>query len=203
MYTTLPFPYDYWSRQMTPGTAKKALTQVLEELPERMNLISNYIEQNVGVKITAESGDEALNLLPGAIASLGRLVSVPTDEIEERLAKLRPEDRSAYRITIGKKRLDNETQEMVFDGALLWGEAFRKRYSQCEWSICRSPLSAIEYGQPMLTRPGLRFARFGPVWELHGEVGILLNGRPTRDWPLVKIMKMRAHEFELDDDPRL
>jgi len=97
--------------------------------------------------------------------------------------------------------LTPETVEMVFDGALLWGEVFRHRYPEAKWAIGGKPRSSIDYGDPVLIGPYENLSEFGVRGQLFGAVGLLLFRLPN-NWTLSALMRQRAFDLGLAPDPR-
>lgn len=188
MYTTLPFPYDYWTKRLTPGMAKKALAALLGELPFRVENIQKYIHAKNGVRVTPDVPDDLLNDFPRLAASLCRF--------DESYAPVGLERE------FHPQKFDRESHEVIFDGALLLGEIFRFRYPDSRWAICRSPLSSIHYGQPVLVNEASsKRNEFGPVVELEGEAGLYLLKRSCPEWPLARLLRMRAFAIDLGPNP--
>lgn len=203
MYTCLPFPYDYWSKQLTPAAARRALSALMEELPVRVRTLQAYLEEVLAESVNVDASDQAVDKLPDLIAKVSGARELTEEEVADRLEGVRDEDKWKVMAMMPKKQLDEETLRLVFDGGLLLGEIFRYRYPSAVWGICRTPVSDIDYGRPIIINPEVKREQFGPVREVTGAVGQRLITSPRPEWPMSKILKMRACQLQYGPDPRL
>ena len=199
-YRTEVGPYPMPLRGLTPARLRKVFAAIEQQLPRRIQNISDFIYAERGVLITPSSSDEVIDQLPGLIASLGGLVILTEAQFEARIAHARPQAKDALRTVMNKEALDEPTQVMVFDGALLWGEVFRTRYHHADWTIYSRRKSSVDYGNPILVPAPPNAYFFNPFRELYGKVGLELFGTPSRN-SLSRIMLIRAFEFGLGPDP--
>lgn len=178
---------------MTPGQIKRAFASVIESMPRRVNRISRHLHEAHGVMIDPGSPDEVLDKLPSLIAASGGLWN----------PKLLLTGRDEPHPLLGPKgnlRPTPDTEAMIFDGALLWGEVFRHRYPEAKWAIGRKPKSSVDYGDPVLVGPYEHLSEFGLQRQLYGSVrSFLVEGRDS--WTLSDLARMRAFELGLAPDP--
>lgn len=174
---------------------------VTESMSRRIENISDFLYAAHGVRIVPSSLDGEIDRLPDLISKLGGLRTMPDEEIETRLLLTRPVARDAMRALLGRDEIDENTRLMVFDGALLWGEAFRLRYPAAAWQLAGKPRSSVYFGDPVLVGIDELRMEFDTQIDLHGFVGrILLN--LEEGWAPSRIMKMRAFKLGLGPDLR-
>jgi hypothetical protein len=140
----------------------------------------NCIEFNVNVT------DDVLNRLPECLSSFCQLSDEPLEGVN---------------MILNFQKLNDESLEAVFDGGLLLGEIFRCRYPESTWRICRSPLSSVDYGQPVLANDefATRYV-FAPIRTIHGKIGSILLNKP-REWPLSRHFEISAAGIGLGVPP--
>jgi len=178
---------------MTPGQIKRAFASVLESMPRRVGRISQHLYEAHGVKIDHASSDDVVDKLPNLIAVSGGTWN-PT------LLLTGHDKPHPFLGPKGNLKPTPETEAMIFDGALLWGELFRHRYPDAKWAIGTKPRLSIDYGDPVLVGPYEHLSEFGLLGQLYGSVGCLLLGSPDK-WTLTNLMRMRAFDLGLAPDP--
>ena len=202
-YSTLEFPFSRDPREMTDRELKRAFGVVMEQKDARIRAVSDHLYLAHGVRITALSPDTELNRLPELIGSLGSLQKLTEDQVAASLKDVAPFAKDFVRELFGDDAPDGETLAMIFDGGLLWGEAFRVRYPGAEWALAGKPKNSVHYGDPVLV--GVKGARFWPEFdpnmELTGFVGRVLDGAED-NWTLTMIMSYRAFSLGLGPDPQ-
>jgi len=179
---------------MSPGQIKRAFASAIESIPRRIERISSHLFDAHGVRIELTSPDEVVDKLPSMIAASGgtwnpKLLLTGRDEPHPLLGPG------------GNLRPTPETEAMLFDGALLWGEVFRHRYPEAKWSIGKKPRSSVDYGDPVLVGPYQHLSEFGVRRQLNGAVGRILLDAPDT-WTLSNISRIRAFELGFAPDPR-
>ena len=200
MYSSQVLPYDRPTSEMTPKEIKAAFSLAMEQMPIRIENVSEYIYKRHAVRLSPSSSNEELDSLPSLIGAVGALRDQSEEEFESRLVGISPHAIDAMRSVLTRKELDGPTTLMVFDGALLWGEAFRLRYPHATWAIGAKPKSSICYGEPVLVGTRTNRQEFYPVTMLHGLVGRYLLGLEnvrSLSW----LMRMRAYELGFGPNP--
>jgi len=173
----------------------------MESMPRRIDRISRHLFESGGIRITARSTDEEIDALPNLIASCGGVWN--PKRLFSGGSGTSASERAAHAI-LGHApglTLNPETEEMAFDGALLWGEVFRHRYPGANWAIGRKPKLSINYGDPVLVGPYQYLQQFGVRRELFAHVGCALLDKPL-GWTLSGLIEMRAFGLGLGPDPR-
>ena len=97
----------------------RALTELKASMHPRIANISDLLYAAHSLRITPESSPETLDQLPHLIAALGGWRQSPDEEFELQLEGARPQARNALRHLLPRQELDEQTEMMVFDGALL------------------------------------------------------------------------------------
>ncbi len=173
----------------------------MEQMPRRVENVSEYLARIHGVKIVPESADEELDRIPALIGAVGTFRPLTDEEFELSLVGARPKAIPLFRSILPREILTGETHSMIFDAGLLWGEAFRHRYPDAFWAIGSPPKNSVDYGDPVIRGKDKYQAEFGVLGEMISEVGLTIKGKLDR-WPLSKTMKVRAFELDLGPDPR-
>lgn len=201
LYHPEPFPYDHPLQDMKPSELKRTFEAIMESMSRRVANISGFLCEAHGVRLTPECSDEEIDRLSWLIASLGGRVEMSEEEFEARLAGVPEWKKEVFRSIFPRGTMSDETLLMAFDGALLWGEAYRIRYPLARWTIGRKPKSSIHCGQPVLVGDDPNY-EFGPFFELRGHVSSLTIGQP-HTWSLSELMRMRAFSMGFGPDARL
>lgn len=195
-------PFGRWPKSNSLKELRRAFALLAPEIVNRSRRISEYFDSVHGFNILPSSDDADIDLLPSLIAKEGSLEQINEEDfMAELTSKLGPVKAAGIAAVMSRDALDDRTYSMVFDGGLLWGEAFRFRYPLAEWALARPPQSSVHFGQPVLAGTNKRRTEFAPIGELYGSVGLLLLGS-SDEWPLSKLMKMRAYTMGYGPDPR-
>ena len=197
-YITHQYPFDRHPTEMSDMALKKAFSIVMEQKSQRILSISDHLFKMHGVRITPSSTDDEIDRLPALIGSLGRLKKLTDEQIEFRLTTVKSAMVDAMRELLPTEMPDGETMAMIFDGGLLWGEAFQFRYSGAQWVLAGKPKSSVHYGDPVLIGPigGKYRPEFDPRLDLLGSVSRILFGKLDGS-SLSGIMGKRAVELGL------
>jgi hypothetical protein len=200
MYVTRLNTYPRDPAVMTPGKIKQAFALLMDQMPTRIETITDYLFESQGVRYSLDSNDEELERLPDFISKLGGLRTLSDQEFESSIENAHPGLKDFFRNELPRTDLDEETLAMATDAGLLWGEIFRHRYPQAVWQIGAKPRSSIDYGWPVLAGSPFNRSEFNPQRELIGFVYEHLERTPSHR-TICRLTKLRAHALGLGPDP--
>jgi hypothetical protein len=179
---------------MTPGRIKQTFGLLMDQMPARIETITDYLFEYERVRYSLERTDEELDLLPLLIAKVGRLIEMSDDLFEANIANSHPGLKQFFRQELPRTTLSSETHDMIIDGSLLWGEIFRHRYPRATWQIGAKPRGSIDYGWPVLRDVQQGRYKFNPYRYLNGQVLSAIRSKHS-DWTLNNLTKTHAHSL--------
>ena len=200
-YVTQPYPWKSPARLDGLPELKRAFNHLMQSREERIQTIRAYFIRKHEYDIAIDADDATLDQLPIVIAKCGGLVPRPRMTFDE-------SDPASKRARVlwqlqSPWYLDDQTMNLVLDGALLWGEVYRHRYPASNWVLCKSPRTGVDFGEPCLSGPNPSAELFSPRGYLLRFVFASLTDDSTEKWCPSLITGIRAFYHGFIPDPRL
>jgi hypothetical protein len=192
------YPYPGPLTTIGKREARLGFSVVMNEVDVRIDRFCNFLNSVTGSRISQTSSVSDLGPVPGLIASIGDKTYMSSDKYEDLLLQIPDEIRSVVIDKVHNWTPNDEACALCFDGGLLWGEAFRKKYTGTSWNLSRGSKFSPDRNYPVVVGRH-EWREFNPIRELLNMV-IALMAKQDELWSIEAMSLTRARMLQVDSE---